>query len=131
MPQSRTLDVGMAVHTDAIAVASVAPDPSAAVVCLGTLGSRHGDLAQLIRKLPSKSQPLVFVYEAGPCGAWLSRSLTQTGPLCWGVAPSLIPPQAGNRVNTDRRDAVPRARSRRSGALPPVSVPKIAAAAAR
>src|SRR5262249_2169374 len=39
-----------------------------------------------------KAPPLIFVYEAGPCGAWLSRSLTHKGDDCWGVAPSLSPP---------------------------------------
>jgi transposase len=42
----------------------------------------------------------------------------------WGVAPSLLPQQPGDRVTTDRRDAVPLARRARSGALPAVDVPK-------
>jgi transposase len=41
------------------------------------------------------------------------------------VAPSLIPNKAGDRVKTDRRDAVQLARLMRSGALPPVSVPQV------
>jgi transposase len=41
------------------------------------------------------------------------------------VAPSLIPDTAGDRVNTDRRDAVQLARFRRSGALTPVYVPTV------
>jgi transposase len=41
------------------------------------------------------------------------------------VAPSLIPKKAGDRVKTDRRDAVQLARLRRSGALTPVSVPQV------
>jgi transposase len=71
MHQSSTLDVGMDVHKDAIAVAYVAQDHDAEVVFLGAIGSRQGDIEQLIRKLPSKSQHLVLVYEAGPCGYWL------------------------------------------------------------
>jgi transposase len=39
------------------------------------------------------------------------------------VAPSLIPQKAGDRVNTDRRDAVHWARLLRSGDLTPVDVP--------
>jgi transposase len=45
--------------------------------------------------------------------------------VCWVVAPSLIPKKAGDRVKTDRRDAVQLARLRRSGALTPVSVPQV------
>jgi transposase len=41
------------------------------------------------------------------------------------VAPSLLPKKAGDRVNTDRRDAVPLARLARSGDLPPVYVPSV------
>ena len=40
------------------------------------------------------------------------------------VAPSLMPKKAGDRVTTDRRDAVQRARLARSGDRTAVSVPK-------
>ena len=73
----------------------------------GTIGTRQCDLDHLIRKLQSKAKHLVFVYEAGPCGYWLYRYLTKKGHVCWVVAPSLIPKKAGDRVKTDRRDAVP------------------------
>jgi transposase len=41
------------------------------------------------------------------------------------VAPALLPKQAGDRVNTHRRDARPLARLLRSGDLTPVSVPPV------
>jgi transposase len=47
------------------------------------------------------------------------------------VAPSLLPHKASDRVNTDRRDAVQRARLARSGALTAVSVPQAAEEARR
>ena len=125
MPQSRTLDVGLDVHTEAIAVAYVAQAPHAEVVYLGPIGTRQCDIDALIRKLQSKSPHLVFVDEAGPCGSWRSRYLRTKGYLCWVVAPSLIPQKAGHRVQTDRRDAVPWARLMRSGDLTPVSVPTV------
>jgi transposase len=84
-----------------------------------------------VRKLQAKAKHLVFIYEAGPCGDWLSRDLTQTGHVCWVVAPSLIPNKAGDRVKTDRRDAVQLARLRRSGDLTPVYVPAVADEAIR
>ena len=71
MPQSSTLDVGMDVHKESIAVASVAQEHGAEVVSLGTVGTRPCDLDKLIRPLQSKSPQLVFVDEAGPCGDWL------------------------------------------------------------
>ena len=44
---------------------------------------------------------------------------------CWVVAPSLIPHKPGDRVKTDRRDAVQLARLARSGDLTAVYVPKV------
>jgi len=125
MPQSRTLYVGMDVHKESIAVAYVGQDHGAEVISLGTVGTRQCDIDKLIRQLQSKSKPLVFVYEAGPCGYWLSRYLTKKGYVCWVVAPSLIPKKAGDRVKTDRRDAMQLARLMRSGDLTPVYVPAV------
>jgi transposase len=124
MKQSTTLYIGMDVHKESIAVAYVAKDHDAEVIYLGTIGTRQSDIDQLIRKLSSKAKHLVFVYEAGPCGYWLYRYLTKKGYACWVVAPSLIPKRAGDRVKTDRRDAVQLARLMRSGDLTPVYVPK-------
>ena len=47
------------------------------------------------------------------------------------MAPSLIPQKAGDRVKTDRRDAVPLARLMRSGDLTAVDVPQVADEAIR
>ena len=125
MPQSRTLYVGLDVHKESIAVAYVAQEHGAEVISLGTVGTRQCDIDKLLRHLQSKSPQLVFVYEAGPCGYWLSRSLMKKGYVCWVVAPSLIPKKPGDRVKTDRRDARQLARLMRSGDLTPVYVPAV------
>jgi hypothetical protein len=67
--------------------------------------------------MQSKAKHLIFVYEAGPCGYWLYRYLSKKDHDCWVVAPSLIPKKPGDRVKTDRRDAVQLARLARSGDL--------------
>ena len=85
MPQSSTLYVGLDVHTESISVAYIAQAHGAEVTSLGTIGTRPCDIDTLIRKLPSKAKPLVFVYEAGPCGYWLYRYLTKKGHVCWVV----------------------------------------------
>jgi transposase len=95
------------------------------VVSLGAIGTRQCDIDKLIRKLQAKGAPLVFVYEAGPCGYWLYRYLTRQGLSCHVVAPSLIPRKPGDRVKTDRRDAVMLARRMRSGDLTAIYVPTI------
>jgi transposase len=125
MSQSSTLYVGMDVHKDSIAVAYIANDHHAEVVSFGNIGTRQCDIDHLIRRLQSKSPHLVFVYEAGPCGYWLYRYLTHKGQVCAVVAPSLIPKKPGDRVKTNRRDAIKLARLMRSGDLTSVYVPKV------
>src|SRR3989449_6665500 len=122
---SKTLYVGLDVHKDSISVAYAPEDRGAEVVSLGSLGTRQCDIDTLIRKLQSKGATLVFVYEAGPCGYWLYRYLTRKGLSCHVVAPSLIPRKPGDRVKTDRRDAVMLARLMRSGDLRSIYVPRI------
>ena len=125
MSQSSTLFIGMDVHKDTIAVAYVAQEHGAEVTYLGTIGTRQCDIDQLVRKMQSKAKHLIFVYAAGPCGYWLYRYLTKKDSDCWGVAPSLIPKKPGDRVKTDRRDALQLARLARSGDLTVVYVPKV------
>jgi transposase len=125
MAQGSTLFIGLDVHKESIAVAYVAEEREAEVVSLGTIGTRQGDIDKVIRKLQSKGKTLHFVYEAGPCGYWLYRYLTKKKLKCWVVAPSQIPKKAGDRVKTDRRDAVQLARLLRSGDLTPIYVPTV------
>jgi transposase len=125
MSQSSTLFIGMDVHKDTIAVAYIAQDHGAEVTYLGTIGTRQCDIDQLVRKMQAKAKHLIFVYEAGPCGYWLYRYLRKKDYDCWVVAPSLIPKKAGDRVKTDRRDAIQLARLARSGDLTLVYVPKV------
>jgi transposase len=115
MSPSRTRFMGMAVHQDTLAVASVAPEHGAEVTSLGPMGTRQGDLDPLVRTMPSNATHLILVYEAGPCGDWRSRDRRKKDDDGWVVAPALRPKKAGARVKTDRRDAGPRARLARSG----------------
>jgi transposase len=128
---SKALYVGLDVHKDSITVAYAPDDRGADVVSLGAIGTRQCDIDKLIRKLESKGATLVFAYEAGPCGYWLYRYLTRKGFACSVVAPSLIPRKPGDRVKTDRRDAVTLARLLRSGDLTSIYVPLVADEAIR
>ena len=66
MKHSNTLYVGLDVHKESIAVAYAAEDRNSEVISLGSIGTRQCDIDQLSRKLQSKSNRAVFVYEAGP-----------------------------------------------------------------
>jgi transposase len=103
----------------------VPQDHGAEVTYLGTMGTRQADIDKLIRNMHSKAQHLILVYEAGPCGYWLYRYLTQKDYYCWVVAPALTPKKPGDRVKTDRRDAVQLARLALSGDLTAVYVPNV------
>jgi transposase len=125
MAQSTPLFVGLDVHKDSIAVAHAVGGGTELPVYVGTIGTRQADLDRLIHRLQSKASRLLFAYEAGPCGYGLYRYLTGKGLACQVVAPSLIPKKPGDKVKTDRRDAVELARLLRSGDLTAVYVPSI------
>ena len=57
-----------------------------------------------------------FGYEAGPCG-YVQRQLTRLGHRCDVVAPALLPRKVGDKVKTDRRDAMMLAQTLRAGQL--------------
>ncbi len=86
--------------------------------------------AQLVRKLEPVEQ-LRFCYEAGPTGYVLYWQLTALEAKCEVVAPSLVPRKPGDRVKTDRRDALKLARCYRAGDLTSVWVPDAAHEALR
>jgi transposase len=125
MKNDITVFVGLDVHKDFISVAYVPDDRQAEVTFVGPIGTREGDIDKLIRRLRTKAKQIVFAYEAGPSGYGLYRYLRKKGYACLVVAPSLIPKKTGDRVKTDRRDAVQLARLMRSGDLDSVYVPKV------
>ena len=125
MAQSTPLFVGLDVHKDSIAVAHAAAGGAEPPVLVGAIGSRQADLGRLIHRLQSKASALTFASEAGPCGDVLDRYLTGKGLPCQVVAPSLIPKKPGDKVKTDRRDAVELARLLRSGDRTAVHVPSV------
>ena len=87
---------------------------------LGTIRNEPDDIAKLMRRL-GPAEKLFCCYEAGPCGYTVQRQLQRLKISCVVVAPSLIPTKPGDRVKTDRRDALKLARLLRSGDLTPVA----------
>jgi transposase len=90
---------------------------------LGEIDNAPAATAKLARRLAKKHAALTFAYEAGPTGYGLYRQLKSLGHDCIVVAPSLIPHKPGDRVKTNRRDALSLARQLRAGDLTAVWVP--------
>jgi transposase len=67
---------------------------------------------------------LLIVHEAGPCGYGLARQLCARGYRCEVIAPTMIPRKPGDRIKTDRRDALALAHFARAGDLTPVLIPE-------
>src|SRR5712664_3049050 len=120
--------VGLDVHAETIAVAVAEADGE--VRSLGVIPNRAESVGRLVRKL-GKPEQLRVCYEAGPTGYVLYWQLSELGVKCEVVAPTLVPVKAGDRVKTDRRDALKLARSYRAGDLTAVWVPDAAHEALR
>jgi len=114
--------VGLDVHADMIAVAVAEAGRDGEVRSLGKIPNTGEAVWRLVKKLGPVAR-MKACYEAGPTGYALYWQLTQLGVACEVIAPTLVPVKAGDRVKTDRRDAVKLARCYRSGDLTPVWVP--------
>ncbi len=114
--------VGLDVHKADISVGT-ADAERGDVGYYGTIDNTPHACMKLAKKLSKGEQKVLFCYEAGPCGYEVYRHLTKAGYACMVIAPSLIPKKAGDRVKTDRRDAVSLARLLRAGELTPIWVP--------
>jgi transposase len=90
---------------------------------LGEIENSGAATAKLVRKLAAKYERLTFCYEAGPTGYGLYRQIGSLGHECVVVAPSLIPKKPGDRVKTNRRDALGLVKLLRAGELTAVWVP--------
>lgn len=111
--------VGLDVHAETIAVAVAEMDGE--VRALGIIPNRPESIRRLIKKL-GPAERLRVCYEAGPTEYVVYWQLTALGVKCEVVAPTLVPVKAGDRVKTDRRDAMKLARCYRAGDLTPVWV---------
>ena len=110
--------IGLDVHQASISIAVA--DEDRVPTSYGTIPNDPSAVRKLIARLGGCDVRLHVAYEAGPTGYGLYRQLSGLGIECMVVAPSLIPRQPGNRVKTDRRDALKLARLLRSGDLTPV-----------
>ena len=122
MNEGITSYVGLDAHAQSSAIAVADAGEVTAPRFLGTVGAKFSELAKALGQL-GKPSGLRIVYEAGPCGFAMVRQLRQAGYQCEVVAPSKIPRKPGDRIKTDRRDALTLAGLARAGQLTFVCVP--------
>lgn len=90
----------------------------------GRIANTAEALVKVLGKIQKPGVRLEVCYEAGPCGYGLYRRLNaRPGVRCQVVAPSMVPRRPGDRVKTNRRDAVKLAKLHRAGELTAVWVP--------
>jgi transposase len=121
MNEPSTVFVGLDVHAESTAI-GVADPGREAPRFVGTIGPRFVELKNTLVKFGPPSTLMIF-YEAGPCGYALARELIGAGYRCEVVAPSKVPRRPGERIKTDRRDALMLASLARAGELTAVRVP--------
>jgi transposase len=114
--QRITRFVGLDVHRDTVALALAVGGPDLEVRYLGEMPH---DVPKLVRRILELGDvgSVQAAYEAGPTGYGLYRALQAAGIPCLVAAPSKTPLVSGDRVKTDRRDAIKLARFLRAGEL--------------
>ena len=123
--KQKILYVGLDVQKITIDVAVATGRANGKVRSYGRIDSTVDAIDKLIKKLKGKDVELRFVYEAGPCGYQIYRHLRSKNISCAVVAPSMIPKRSGDRIKTERRDAINLVRLQRAGELTSNYVPSI------
>lgn len=126
MSKDNILFIGLDTHKAFTEVAYIEDHQGAKPVHHGKIPTTKIAIRKLIRGFESKypKATLHFVYEAGPGGYWIYRFITSLGHACYVIAPSLIPKKAGDKVKTDKRDALRLAKLLKDGELTAVYVPE-------
>jgi len=121
--KAHLLYLGLDVHADSITIALAEDGRDGEVRLYGKVSHDLHALDKVLTKLGHPHVELRVCYEAGPCGFVLARHLSRKKIACAVIAPSLMPKGSGDRVKTDRRDALALARLHRAGELTAVHIP--------
>jgi Transposase and inactivated derivatives len=120
--QSVTKYIGLDVSKESIAVA-IADAGREEPRFYGMITNSEKTLLSCLSRLGGEGIHLEVCYEAGPTGYAIFRWLQKEGISCSVIAPSLIPRKPGDRVKTDRKDALRLAQLLRAGELTSIYVP--------
>lgn len=118
--------VGLDVH--ALSVRAAGLDTMTGELVQETLTASPDHVRDWLR---ARTQPVAAIYEAGPTGFGLQRALDSAGIRCEVAAPSKLIRPSGDRVKTDKRDAIHLARLLHLDEYTAVRVPSIGQETAR
>ena len=118
--------VGLDVHARSVVAAAI--DGETGEIGRRRMTPEFKEALTWIRSLPG---PVKVTYEAGPTGFGLARFLLAAGVECVVAAPSKLQRPAGERVKTDKSDALHLARLMHLGEIVEVTVPDEETEAAR
>ena len=113
--------LGLDVHARSIKAAAI--DTLTGELIERTMPSDAGEVMALVAGLRAGHGDVKVTYEAGPTGFELARALAEEGIACQVAAPSKLLRPSGERVKTDRRDAILLARLARNDDIVAVRVP--------
>jgi transposase len=112
--------VGLDVHARQTHAAVLVPDTGEM-----TVSKLRMEPVEVVGFLEGLGSGVRAVYEAGPTGFGLARAAREHGVDVHVVAPGSIPKGSGDRVKTDRRDAIRLARLLAAGELSFAFVPSV------
>jgi len=122
--------VGMDTHKKEHAIALHYPGQEEIVRL--TVRNTSSEISKMVKRILKKAPGEVrFCYEAGVCGFDLKRKIEALGCKCAVIAPSLTPIKPGERIKTDRRDALKLLMMFKAGLLTEVYAPDPEQEAAR
>lgn len=120
---TETTSLGLDVHARSVKAAAI--DCSTGEVIEKSLPNDLVVIDEFVTDLAREHGPLRITYEAGPTGFGLARSLHEAGHVVQVAAPSKLLRPAGERVKTDRRDALLLARLARNDDITAVRIPTL------
>ena len=119
--------VGLDVHKESVSIAWTKGSTRAKPVYYGQCGGSNlavrGKLKKLSKELGVEIKEFKVCYEAGPTGFALARDLNSAGIECVLCSPSRSDRKPGERIKTDKLDAIKIAKDFRNGDITSVRIP--------
>ncbi len=114
--------VGIDVHKDTIVIA-VFRGNNKNPEFTREIRNEPGQIKKFFKRLKEKGETIIATYEAGPTGYVLYRQLEEMEITCYIAAPSKLYRAPGDKIKTDKRDAIMLAKVLRNNEIVSVWIP--------